>query len=458
MESKIKALEGTAQELEIKLTEEEVAPFIDSELKKIQPQIVLPGFRAGKVPLNLIKQRYGESIKQDACQEAIIDAFSRIAQEKNLRVIGRPHIHDIKFEDDLVVGVIHFDVPADFEPIGYKELTLDEPVHAVGEEEVEAEIDHIRLQFATQEDAEFAETDLSVLDVEFSELDAESGAVIIGGKKEAAQVFLGDKNVIPELKDKLLGAKAGDTFTFTPEADKGMFLCSVKKVSRLIPAEITPEFVKQITGDRLETEEDLRADIGFKLQERWDEESRKLMEQQAIEKIVQQNMDFPVPQDIILQHARTLSEEFFKQYKDLKPNEEQIRNLVRAYVPIAEKQVRWEFVKDKIVEIEGIEVEEFDIDPIIEQEAERTGSDKEALKKRLMENEGFMANMLNKKVLDFMFDFATTEEMSFEDYRAKYMTNSHEDHDHDHDHEGHDHDHEGHDHDHDHAHEHDEEK
>ena len=87
--------------------------------------------------------------------------------------------------------------------------------------------------------------------------------------------------------------------------------------------------------------------------------------------------------------------------------------------PLAEKDIRWEMIKNKIIEKEDIKVEDYDIEPIVEAEAERLKSDKEAIKKSLLENTNFTSRILSKKAMDLIMDFAEIEEVDFEEFNKR---------------------------------------
>jgi hypothetical protein len=103
---------------------------------------------------------------------------------------------------------------------------------------------------------------------------------------------------------------------------------------------------------------------------------------------------------------------------------------------MAERTVKWEIIRNKIIKKEQIEVEDSDLDEIINAEVEHTKADKGAVSAKIKQNRQISENILTKKVIDLLIDFAVTEEIPFEEYEAK------KEQEHGHDHEGHDHGHE----------------
>jgi len=174
----------------------------------------------------------------------------------------------------------------------------------------------------------------------------------------------------------------------------------VTSISQVIPQEFNDEFVKTYTQGKFEATEDLRQEIGFQLQEEWDVKSREQMEKQIIDKLVESN-SFDLPKDVVLEVMFTLFEDIKKRYEKLPETKylkfEDMQNDLR---PIAENRVRWEIIRSQIIEQEGIKVEDFDIEHLVEYEANRTKSDKNRVKKQILENRNIIENILSKKLMD----------------------------------------------------------
>jgi FKBP-type peptidyl-prolyl cis-trans isomerase (trigger factor) len=173
------------------------------------------------------------------------------------------------------------------------------------------------------------------------------------------------------------------------------------------------------------------------------------MEEQIISKMVDGN-EFDVPESVIDSVIHAMFEDFRKQYgKPGQPANLDFDTMAEGLYPIAEKTVRWEIIRNNIIKKENLEVEDQDIEELVEIEKTRTKGDPETIRRALLQNKNITENILHKKVMDFILDFAVTNEVSFDDIAHEHEHNHDHEHEHHHDHE-HEHHHE---HEHDHEHE-----
>ncbi len=98
MEFKVNDISQSEKEVEVTISYDEIRSEIDSEVKKQTTKIQVPGFRKGKVPKHIIKQRYGDSLEFEASEKVANSKFWEIAKEKNLRPIGQPVMTDLDFK------------------------------------------------------------------------------------------------------------------------------------------------------------------------------------------------------------------------------------------------------------------------------------------------------------------------------------------------------------------------
>lgn len=473
MESIISHIRGCLHEVKITLDQAELDAHYESAFKKAQPKIQMHGFRKGKVPLPMVKKYFGESIKQDAETDIINEEFKKLVETQKIQVVGTPALHDIKKEDGKILFTIEYETFVDFHLPDYKSLTVDEPVHVVSPEEVQAEIDTICNEYGTFEAASEILDEKYLAEVLIQPLAAD-GNPVEGEEAKSFNVFLGDKQLIPQLKEALIGRKENDEFefSFNPNPQVGETInnrITVKEIQKLIPAELTDDLVKQITKDRFSSEAELREDIEINLQENWDQRARQLIENQIVSKLTE-NQTFPVPDAVVIDVIKNMIEDTKRRNGNKKEFDNiKVSDVKEGLTPAAEQTIRWELIRNKIIEKEDIKVEDYDVEPIATQEAEKMNMPVEQVKMLLAQNPEFNNFVLSKKVFDFLLDFAETSELSFDEYSAKYNVNpsatqfddeDEDDHDHDHDHDHHHHDHSHghhhhHDHDHDHNHDHD---
>ena len=459
MEKIITQIDSCKREIVFTFTKEELKPSIDKAFKELQPKVDLKGFRKGKVPIAMIEKLYGKQIEFDAVQDFTNELFNKVITEDKINIVGQGDLLDMKPIETGWKVKIAYEVVADFQLADYRGLEIEEPVHIVGEDEIEDELTGILNYFAQAEPADQVVDTNHIVTADINPLDDVSGLPIVG-KSENSQIFVGDKNLMPELKEMLLNTKVDDSFIFAPnQSPTNKVKITITDIKKLVPPDYNNEWVIKMTGERLQTTEEYREDIAIRLQEQWNNKSRGEMENQIISKLVDANV-FEVPGNLVENVSKAMAEDFKKRYKDIDSS----FITPELYKDVAERTVRWELIRGKIIETEKLEIEDHDMDDLIDREVERTKGDREAIKNRIMNNTGILENILTKKVMDFILDFAITNEIPFDEYSAKSQQHEHdhnyqieavyydedasdEDHYHDHDHGHHHHDH---DHNHDH--------
>lgn len=98
MEIKHQTLAGCDQQIDITLTQEDLAPHFESAYKKAAKTIKIDGFRQGKIPIAMVKKLYASSIQHDALQEIAEESFRNALIEKNIIPIGTPEMTDMQFK------------------------------------------------------------------------------------------------------------------------------------------------------------------------------------------------------------------------------------------------------------------------------------------------------------------------------------------------------------------------
>lgn len=419
MEKNITYFENCEQKIEIKLTHAELEPYYEKAYIEALPKIDLPGFRKGKVPLKTVKQLYGKQLRAETEPKIIAEIFFKIVDDDKIKLVGEPTLDNIEQSEDGLTAHFRYEVLPDFELGEYKGLTIDEPVHNVTEEEIDDEIQKICRNSGTFVEAEKVEDEQYVVGLKLRELDLVTNLTLLGEEAFETNVYLASETVLPEIKSSVIGRVIGDTFKFNPSNDDSsapdkIYQVEIINIQKLVPKEFTNEFVESFTNGKFISTEEFKEEIGFKLQESWNHRSHEAMEQQIVNKLVDMH-HFPLPQTIVWSLMKDMVEDIKKQYaKSMDVSKLSIENMHEELRPVAEQNIKWEILKLNIIEKEQLEIEDHDIDSIVDSEAERLKSDKGKIRKKLLENNNFVARILSKKVIDLILDFAITSEVEFE--------------------------------------------
>jgi trigger factor len=280
----VETLEKLERKITLSLPIDAIAAEVDVRLKRVARQVKMDGFRPGKVPMNVVAQRYGYSTQMEVMNDKVGEAFNAAIQEVKLRIAGQPRINE---KEGAPAGEMHFD--AIFEV--YPDVKLGE-LSAVTVEKISAEvtdaaidktIDILRKQRRTfaQRPADGAaqESDRVTIDFE-GKIDGEP---FQGGKAEDFQFLLGEGQMLKEFEDAVRGMKSGEskTFPLSFPADyhgkdvagkQSDFLVTLKKVEVANMPEVTDELAKSlgvadatVAGLRADIKNNLEREVKFRL-------------------------------------------------------------------------------------------------------------------------------------------------------------------------------------------------
>ena len=268
----VETLEKLERKITLTLPVGVIQTEVDSRLRKLARTVKMDGFRPGKVPMNVVAQRYGYSVHYEVMNDKVGEAFAAAANEAKLRVAGQPRISENETAPE---GQMAFDAVFEvFPEVKIGDLTTAE-VEKISTEVSDAAIDKtveiLRKQRRTfaQRALEAAAQDGDRVTVDFEgKIDGEPFA---GGKAEDFQFIVGDGQMLKEFEDATRGMKSGESKTFQlafPADYHGKdvagktadFLVTVKKIEAAHLPEVDGALAKSL-GIAEATVEGLRADI-----------------------------------------------------------------------------------------------------------------------------------------------------------------------------------------------------
>ncbi|WP_399684302.1 trigger factor [Xenophilus sp.] len=268
----VETLEKLERKITLTLPVDTIKNEVDSRLKRLARTVKMDGFRPGKVPMNVVAQRYGYSVQYEVMNDKVGQAFAQAANEAKLRVAGQPTITE---KDGAPEGQLAFD--AVFEV--YPEVKINDLAGAeverlaaeVNDEAIDRTLDILRKQRRTfaqrAQDAAAQDGDRVTVDFEGKI----EGEPFDGGKAADFQFIVGEGQMLKEFEDAVRGMKAGDSRTFPlafPADYHGKdvagktadFLVTVKKIESANLPEVNEQFAKSL-GIADGTVEGLRADV-----------------------------------------------------------------------------------------------------------------------------------------------------------------------------------------------------
>ena len=412
--------EGLKRAFMLTIPAEDIEARVDQEVKRIAPQVRMPGFRPGKVPPNLIRKMHGEALQRDALQGAVQDGVQQLLEEKKVRPALQPQVElDDQYEPgkDAEVHVSLEalpDVPApQIDDLVLERLTVDPEDSAIDEQ-----IRQLASQTKRWEDAPkkhlAATGDLVVMDFE-GEV---GGKPFEGGKGEDMSVELGSGRLIPGFEDQLLGAKTGDTrevkVTFPADypvenlkGSDATFAVSVKAVKTAGETKVDDELAKSLG---LKSLDQLQGLIRDQLAQELNGLTRTHMKRQLLDQLAARH-DFAVPESMVEAEYQNILNQLRHEASheaDPKAALAEIENEASDYRRIAERRVRLGLLLSEIGAANGVDVSDQEMRNLIAQAASQyQGKDRERFLQLIQQEPMFAAQLraplYEDKVVDFLF-------------------------------------------------------
>jgi trigger factor len=299
------SVEGLKREFRVVVPAGELEEKVTSRLGEIGRTIQLRGFRPGKVPMQILRQRFGNSVLKEVLESTLQDTSADAIREHNLRPALPPKVDSVSFSEgtDLEYNMSLEVLPEIPEP-AFADLDIERLVVEVPDEDVDRAIERMAEQQRKTEIAERpAESgDIIVVDIEGRSDERE----IPGAAGKDRQILLGSAGFVPGFEEQLIGGAAGDhrTVRVTFPEDYGVpdfagkeavFEVDVKEVRQRLAAVIDDELGKAVG---LESLAELRDEVRQQMQRDYQATSRLRLKRSLLDKLAL-NYDFPVPPGMV---------------------------------------------------------------------------------------------------------------------------------------------------------------
>jgi trigger factor len=404
-----------------------IAGTVEAEIKKVAPQVQLPGFRPGKVPANIVKKRFGGQIHQDALNELIRGALDKVVAENALRPATQP---DVALGEGYAEGsdatlTVSLEVLPTIAAPDLSGLKLEKLVVPVSEAEVDEAVARIASSAKRFEDAAegHAAANGDQLTIDFvGKLD---GVEFDGGKAEDAALEIGAGRFIPGFEEQLTGVKVGDetviTVTFPEDyqaahlaGKEATFDITVKAVK--VPGEqvIDDEFAKSLGLTDLEQ---LKGLLRGQLESETGGQTRTQMKRQLLD-ILAQGHDFDVPPSMVEAEFNQIWQQLNQEAageEDPAAALAEIEAEKDDYRKIAVRRVRLGLLLSEIGQQAGVEISAQEFQMLVSQAAQQYRPEDRQRFAEYVQSEPMVAAQLRaplyeEKVVDYLFDKAEVTE------------------------------------------------
>jgi trigger factor len=304
--------EGLKREFKITVPATEVEDQISRRLGEIGQSVRIPGFRPGKVPLPLLRKRYGPAVRHEVLESTVQGSSAEAMREQNLRPALPPRVEIVSaaegadLEYKMSVELLPDMPEPDFADLGIERLVAEVP-----EEDIDRAVERIAESQRKTEPVERPAENGDIVVVDFV---GRTGDVEFpGGKGENVSIELGAGRFIPGFEDQIIGAKSGEdrTVTVTFPADYGapdlagkdaVFEVKVKEVCQRLPAAVDDSLAEAVG---LENLAELRQEVRQRMQSDYDSVARQRVKRALLDKLAER-YDFPVPPGMVEMEFNTI--------------------------------------------------------------------------------------------------------------------------------------------------------
>jgi trigger factor len=447
MQVSLEKSDGLERRLKVQVPAERVERETEDRLKSLSKRAKIDGFRPGKVPLKVVKQRFGDQVRSEVVTDLLQSSYNEALAQQKLTPAGGPRIDSLDAQPgkDMQFTAV-FEVYPEIKLKGVEGIKVERPVAEVAKEDIDAMVDNLRHQRAGWEAVERAAKDGDRVLIDFEgSLD---GTPFPGGKGERVPVVLGEKRMLPDFEAGLQGIKTDESREFDVKfpADyhaaelagkQARFKVSTHSVEGQVLPELDDEFCKAF-GIAEGGIEKLRSEVADNMRRELEETVRRKLKDQALDALLKAN-ELDLPKALVDDEIERLRRDALVRIgvRDAKKASELPRELFEEQ---AVKRVSLGLLVGEIINQQRLAVDPKRVDERLERMAGEYSKPSEAVRS-FRQNKDIMHQVetlvLEDQAVDWLLDKAavTDKPSSF-----KALMNLHEhDHDHDHDHDHHDH-------------------
>lgn len=302
--------------MRVELPIEPILQQVDSRLKTVGRTARIKGFRPGKVPPKVVKQRYGKQVREEVLNEILQKSYSAAVQQEKLRPAGGPRIETEDEDGKTFAYVATFEIMPEVELRNLDKITVDKPDVQIGDDDVDEMLLSLRKQKATWEAVDRSGSDGDRVIVDFAgTLDGEP---FKGGQGNEIAVILGEGQMLPDFEKGLKGVKAGEERAFKVKfpkdyhvaelaGQKADFAIKTHRVEEQVLPDVDEEFAKMFNVEEGGLDRFIK-DVRDNMHREAREKIKNDVREQVMESLLAAN-PIDIPQTLKHQEAHSLQHE-----------------------------------------------------------------------------------------------------------------------------------------------------
>ncbi len=408
--------------LEIEVPVDEVERRLDDVARQIQRRASLPGFRKGKVPLDLVRQHFADTVEQEFLESFVPQVTAEAVDQKRLNPVIPPLVRNLRFTPGQPLRLEALvDVKPEIEAKDYRGIPVRRQVRSVNEAAVERVLADLREESAVFLDLDRPAERGDVVLLDSTRLDA-NGRRLTGTRVKNRRVPLGSPEVLPDLENGLLGARAGQERTVEiaypadyPVAElagKSMrYVIQVRKIQEKKLRELDDNLAREVF--HLESLEELRSRIRLNLEGEERVRLQRETEGAIAAELIRRN-PFELPQRLV----EWMLERTLREVTEGRPVNEALRQeLEGRYRPQVVRSLQREVLLAAVARQESLEVGDEEVGQEIDRMAQADPRQAARVRARYQSadrREALRESLLERKALDWLINAAEVTDVAAE--------------------------------------------
>ena len=424
MQVSVESISTVEKRLNIQVPAEEVNKQIDTRLREIGKQVKLPGFRPGRIPFKVLKQRYGPQATQEVIQQTTQTSLQQAVEQESLRIAANPRLAEAPVLDKdtgLQINAI-VELYPEFDTIDAAEITIEQPQVSVTDDDVTEMMETLKKQRVTWNDVDRKPVKGDQALVEYS-AETDEGTVPKLGKHRLA-VILGESgfdSMEKLVSDMSEGDEQNTNLEFPVDyrepdlaGQKADVALTLTKVQESVLPEVDEEFIKSFGVESGDVEE-LKTEIRNNLERELGQAVNTQLKTQLADRLLEMHEDLEVPESIVTNEAYTMLQQMLRGAEIEVTNE-----MLDHFREPARKRVRSGLLLGELAQQNKIKIDGAKVREAIEEIAQTYEEPREVVQmyyndQRMLQS--IENSVLENQVVDWVVNNATVTDkpMSFQE-------------------------------------------
>lgn len=415
MKIKTKKINDYTREIDIDVQWSEIESDFENSLKKFSKNIKMPGFRSGRIPRERLLGQFQQNIEAEFLDSNFQKYYLMAIQQEGLVPVNKAEIKDVQFKmNDHLSFIAEFEIEPEVSLPRLKKnmLSVQRTTYVHDDQDIEDAIIQLRKANATMTTIDDGAQEGDYLICTLQKLD-ESGVPIIGKKFEKQYLRVGKGSFTDDQKDKMIGLKPGEStrlkLPVNEDGEDADYELTVDKVEREVLPEIDDNLLKKINPG-LDSIDSLKSDVEKKIKENFMERSRTSYERDLSDALIDKVNPSFAP-SMVEHYLTNLVEDVKKQNNGEPLDDEKVRE---HYMPLAERNVKWYSLRNKLIDHGKLEVSKTDVENEIQRLIDSTPSSQNEIRKfykKPSNQKRLEDGLMEKIILEYLEQFAKVKEV-----------------------------------------------